>query len=69
MADVIAKPEEGPWAVAIDSRLQIALKQLDLDINWLEYQTQLLHVWEMELDVEGRRLDLAAQIPKPMPLP
>ncbi|KAM9440555.1 uncharacterized protein Hap1MRO34_025796 [Clarias gariepinus] len=54
---------------SVDPVLQLALKELDLKIKRQEYETQLLRIRERELDAEGKKLELAAQSRKPVPLP
>ncbi|KAG7321817.1 hypothetical protein KOW79_014675 [Hemibagrus wyckioides] len=60
---------ERPRIGSVDPGMQMALKELELEIKRQEYQTQLLRVREKELEAEGRKLDMAVPHRKPVPLP
>ncbi|KAK3571578.1 hypothetical protein QTP86_014149 [Hemibagrus guttatus] len=44
---------------SVDTRMKLVLKELELEIEQQEYKTELLCIREKELDVEGRKLDMA----------
>ncbi|KAI5627802.1 hypothetical protein C0J50_8349 [Silurus asotus] len=74
-AEAVTEPEEvelsheQPHARTVDPGWQLALKELEVEIKRQEYQTQFLRVRERELEIEGKKLDLADQWRKPVPLP
>ncbi|KAK3563027.1 hypothetical protein QTP86_013350 [Hemibagrus guttatus] len=54
---------------SVHTGMQLALKELELEMKHQEYRRQLLHIREKELDAEGRKLDMAVPPQKPVPLP
>lgn len=56
------------WVGSVDPGMQIALKELELEIKRQVYKMQLLHIQEKELTAEGKTLDLAVPCQMPVPL-